>query len=134
MNLEESTHKLYERYRPPLSPQRVALRWTADEAWHMRRAWQSLARFPHPQPNDDGFEFSDSCQVCWRTMRWHNGRSRRSRNLYSEDVCKGSETEKGRGRIAFHSGQEIDIPPEAGYIRADLSCHPIFRLQNSGGP
>jgi hypothetical protein len=36
-------------------------------------------------------------------MRWHNGRSRRSRNLYSENAPKGSLTKKDEG--AAHSIQ-----------------------------
>jgi hypothetical protein len=36
--------------------------------------------------------FSNPCQVCWRTMRWHNGRSRRSRNLYVEKVYEDRTT------------------------------------------
>src|ERR1700756_5560516 len=47
--------------------------------------------------------FSDSCQVCWRTMRWQNGRSRRSRNLYSENAYQGSETNEDES--AAHSIQ-----------------------------
>jgi len=27
-----------------------------------------------------------SCQVCWRTTRWHNGQIRRSRNPYPSQV------------------------------------------------
>jgi hypothetical protein len=30
-----------------------------------------------------------SCQVCWRTRRWHNGRTRRSPNPESETVYQG---------------------------------------------
>ena len=68
-----------------------------------RLDFRSLKRFPHLQSNDDGSKFSDSCQVCWRTMRWHNGRSRRSRNLHSENAYQGSETKKDEG--AAHSIQ-----------------------------
>jgi transposase len=69
-----------------------SLNGPAHDAWHQRQAWKSLKRFPHLQANDDGSKFSDPCQVCWRTMRWHNGRSRRSRNLHSENAFQGSET------------------------------------------
>ena len=31
-----------------------------------------------PSPNDDGLNSEIPCQVCWRTRRWQNGRSRRS--------------------------------------------------------
>src|SRR4249919_2052089 len=44
-----------------------------------------------------------SCQVCWRTMRRHNGRSRRSPNLYSEAAYQGRVTKKDEG--AAHSIQ-----------------------------
>jgi hypothetical protein len=33
-----------------------------------------------------------SCQVCWRTRRWHNGRTRRSQNPYSEEALQGCIT------------------------------------------
>ena len=39
----------------------------------------------------------DSCQVCWRTMKWHNGPTRRPRNLKQETAHKGSETKKDEG-------------------------------------
>jgi len=29
-----------------------------------------------------------SCQVCWRTTRWHNGRTRRSQNPHPEEVFR----------------------------------------------
>jgi hypothetical protein len=41
-----------------------------DGAW-LRQAWKSHARFPHLQPSGY-YELNDFCQVCWRTMRWHN--------------------------------------------------------------
>jgi hypothetical protein len=65
---------------------------TVEHARHTTPGLEIAPRFPHLQSNDDGSKFSDSCQVCWRTMRWHNGRSRRSRNLHSENTSKGSET------------------------------------------
>ena len=91
-----------EAYRPHSYHKSTQLEWPAYDAWHKRQAWKSLQRFPHLQANDDdGSKFSDSCQVCWRTMRWHNGRSRRSRNLYPENAFQGSETKKDEG--AAHS-------------------------------
>ena len=53
--------------------------------------------------NDDDLSFENSCQVCSRTMRWQNGRSRRSRNLHTENAYQGSETKKDES--AAHSIQ-----------------------------
>src|SRR5208282_3158720 len=32
------------------------------------------------------------CQICWRSMRWHNGRTPRSQNLHSEEVLQDCST------------------------------------------
>ena len=71
-----------EAYRPPLLAALLQHDWPADDAW-LEPGLEIAARFPHPQTSDDydGTEFMSSCQVCWRTMRWHNGRTRRSQNL-----------------------------------------------------
>src|ERR1700752_4524062 len=42
-----------------------------------------------------------SCQVCWRTMRWHNGRTRRSPNPNPEEVFRDCVTNGERS--AAHS-------------------------------
>jgi hypothetical protein len=42
-----------------------------------------------------------SCQVCWRIMRWHNGRTRRSLNPNSEEVLQDCVTNGERS--AAHS-------------------------------
>jgi transposase len=55
------------------------------------QAWKSHARFPHPLTSYY-YEFIFSCQVCWRTMRWHNGRTRRSENPYPEEVFQDCQT------------------------------------------
>src|SRR5258708_36778620 len=61
-------------------------------------------------------------------MRWHNGRSRRSRNLCWGNAFKGSDSKKDEGAAHFHSGQEIATPTKAGYIRAGQFCLPHFSL------
>jgi hypothetical protein len=53
-----------------------------------RQAWKSHPRFPHSQTIDgdwiNDLTLFSTCQVCWRTMRWHNGRTRRTRNLLNQ--------------------------------------------------
>jgi hypothetical protein len=55
----------------------------ARMAWAMKstghRCWPLLLQLDWPV--DEATSSKSSCQVCWRIMRWHNGRTRRSRNL-----------------------------------------------------
>ena len=53
-----------------------------------------------------------SCQVCWRTMRWHNGQIRRSQNPHPEEVFQDCITKWEESvahsilaRSTFHSNQ-----------------------------
>ena len=67
-------------------------------------------------------------------MRWHNGRSRRSRNLHSENAYQGSEIKKDEG--AAHSIQArrslLQQRPDT-FAQTNFVIR-IFRLQNDGGP
>jgi hypothetical protein len=96
------------------------------------QAWKSHARFPHPQPSYY-YEFIFSCQVCWRTMRWHNGRTRRSENPYPEEVFKTAKL-MGRRTQRIPSWPGATAPTKAAYICADQPVTFTFRLQQGGGP
>ena len=61
-------------------------------------------------------------------MRWHNGRSRRSRNLYPENALKGSVTKKDEGAAHSIQARRSLLQSKAEYIRADQFCHPHFSL------
>jgi len=69
-----------EHYRPPMLVGALPQDWPADDAW--LRPGLEIA-FAIPTSTDQRLltELMIFCQVCWRTMRWHNGRTRRSRNL-----------------------------------------------------
>ncbi len=56
-------------------------------------------------------------------MRWHNSRSRRSRNLQPENACKGSLTKKDEG--AAHS---IPFRPRRSLLhqRPDTSAQTFY--------
>jgi hypothetical protein len=75
-----------------------------------------------------------SCQVCWRTMRWHNGQIRRSRNPHPSKVFQ-DWSNKWEESVA-HSivARSLFTPMKAVYICADQPVPPIFRLQLGGGP
>ena len=47
-----------------------------------------------------------SCQVCWRTTRWHNGQIRRSRNPYPSQVFQDCSCKWEESVSAFHRGPE----------------------------
>ena len=61
-----------------------------------RQAWKSLRDSQNRRPaatgqRNRGFtKVSD--QVCWRTERWHNGRTRHPRNLSCGKVLRGCES------------------------------------------
>jgi hypothetical protein len=92
------------------------------------------SRFPHLQSNGDDYEFCDSCQVCWRTMRWHNGRSRRSRNLQQENASKGSVIKKDEGAAHSIQARSSLLQQRPDTFAQTNSVILIFRLQNGGGP
>ena len=69
-----------------------------------------------------------SCQVCWRTMRWHNGQIRRSRNPHPSKVfqdCVNKWEESVAHSIVARS---LFTPMKAVYIGADRPCPSHFSL------
>ena len=75
-----------------------------------------------------------SCQVCWRTTRWHNGPIRRSLNPYPSKVFQ-DWSNKWEESVA-HSivARSLFTPIKAVYMSADQPVPLIFRLQFGGGP
>ena len=76
----------------------------------------------------------DSCQVCWRNMRWHNGRSRRSRNLQPENASKGSVTKKDEGAAHSIQARRSLLQQRPDTFAQTNSGILTFRLQSGGGP
>jgi hypothetical protein len=90
------------------------------------QAWKSRMRFPHPQLSYY-YEFIFSCQVCWRTMRWHNGRTRRSENPYPEEVLQDCLTNGETS--AAHSILARSYCSNEGRIHLRRpTCHSHFSL------
>jgi hypothetical protein len=89
---------------------------------------------PTSAVNDDSSKFSDFCQVCWRTMRWHNGRSRRSRNLHSENAYQGSETKKDESAAHSIQARRSLLQQRPDTFAQTNSVIFTFRLQYGGGP
>jgi hypothetical protein len=118
---------------PRCWPMRRQRNWPADDAW-LRQAGKSHSRFPTSTDQRLLKELTIFCQVCWRTMRWHNGRTRRARNLQTGKAFPGCLTKLGRERTVFHHGLEPCAPMKAEYICADKPVTLIFRLRQSGGP
>jgi hypothetical protein len=75
-----------------------------------------------------------SCQVCWRTTRWHNGQIRRSLNPHPSKVFQ-DWSNKWEESVA-HSivARSLFTPMKAVYICADQPCPSHFCLQFGGGP
>jgi hypothetical protein len=72
-----------------------------------------------------GFIFS--CQVCWRTMRWHNGRTRHSENPYPEEVFQECQTNGEKN--AAHSILARSYCFNEGRIHLRRpTCHSHFSL------
>ena len=67
-------------------------------------------------------------------MRWHNGRSRRSRNLHSENAYKGSETKKDEGAAHSIQARSSLLQQRPDTFAQTNSVTFIFRLQYGGGP
>lgn len=59
-----------------------------------------------------------SCLACGRTMRWHNGQTGDPKAAPGRSLPRLSNY-LGRGRSAFHPGQECLTPTKAAYICAD---------------
>jgi hypothetical protein len=69
-----------------------------------------------------------SCQVCWRTMRWHNGQIRRSLNPHTSKVfqdCSSKWEESVAHSILTRS---LFTPTKAVYMSADQPCPSHFSL------
>jgi hypothetical protein len=75
-----------------------------------------------------------SCQVCWRTMRWHNGQIRRSLNPYPSKVFQDCSSKWEESVAHSIVARSLFTPMKAVYICADQPCPSLFRLQNGGGP
>jgi hypothetical protein len=69
-----------------------------------------------------------SCQVCWRTTRWHNGPIRRSQNPHPEEVFHDCLTIWDES-VAYSIVARSFFPPmKAVYICADQPCPSHFSL------
>ena len=79
-------------------------------------------------------EFLNSCQVCWRIMRWQNGRSWRSRNLYSGNAQKGSVSRKDEGAAHSIQARRSLLHQRPNTFAQTNSVSLILRFQNGGGP
>jgi hypothetical protein len=66
-----------------------------------------------------------SRQVCWRTMRWHNGQTQRSRNPNSEEVLQDCPT-KWEESAAYSILARSSSPTKAVYICADQPVNSLF--------
>jgi len=64
-------------------------------------------------------------------MRWHNGRSRRSRNLHSENASKGSETKKDEGAAHSIQARRSLLQQRPDTFAQTNSVFLIFRLQTA---
>ena len=67
-------------------------------------------------------------------MRWHNGRSRRSRNLHSENACQGSVIKKDEGAAHSIQARRSLLQQRPDTFAQTYSVILFFRLQNGGGP
>src|ERR1035437_9352349 len=79
-------------------------------------------------------EFLILCQGCWRTMRWLNGRTRRSRNLWSKKSLHKTASFMRNRAQRIPSWPVENSPTKAIYICADQPATCIFCLRNGGGP
>jgi hypothetical protein len=62
-------------------------------------------------------------------MRWHNGRSRRSRNLHSENASKGSVIKKDEGAAHSIQARRSLLQQRPDTFAQTNSVFLIFRLQ-----
>ena len=67
-------------------------------------------------------------------MRWHNGRSRRSRNLQPENASKGSITKKDEGAAHSIQARRSLLQQRPDTFAQTFFVILILRLQNGGGP
>jgi hypothetical protein len=74
-----------------------------------------------------------SRQVCWRTMRWHNGQTQRSRNPNSEEVLQDCPT-KWEESAAYSILARSSFSNKGRIHLRRPTCQFTFRLRQSGGP
>src|ERR1700758_5014605 len=67
-------------------------------------------------------------------MRWHNGRSRRSRNLHSENAYQGSVVKKDESAAHSIQARRSLLQQRPDTFAQTNSVIFIFRLQYGGGP
>jgi hypothetical protein len=69
-----------------------------------------------------------SCQVCWRTMRWHNGQIRRSLNPYPSQVFQDCSSKWEESVAHSIVARSPFTPTKAVYMSADQPCPSHFSL------
>src|SRR5437763_549708 len=69
-----------------------------------------------------------SCQVCKRTMRWHNGPIRRSRNPTHSQVFQDCDSKWEESVAHSILARSSFTPPKAVYMSADQLCPSHFSL------
>jgi len=74
-----------------------------------------------------------SCQVCWRTMRWHNGRIRRSLNPHPDKVFQDGSS-KWEESVAHSILARSTLTPLKAVFAQTNPVPLIFRLHPGGGP
>jgi hypothetical protein len=69
-----------------------------------------------------------SCQVCWRTMRWHNGQIRRSLNPHPYKVFQDCDSKWEESVAHSILARRLFTPTKAVYMSADQPCPSHFSL------
>jgi len=69
-----------------------------------------------------------SCQVCRRTMRWHNGQIRRFRNPHPDKVFHDCDSKWEESVAHSILARSAFTPPKAVYMSADQPCPSHFSL------
>src|SRR5436190_12364580 len=69
-----------------------------------------------------------SCQVCWRTTRWHNGPIRRSLNPYPSKVFQDWSNKWGESVAHSIVARRLFTPIKAVYMSADQPRPSHFSL------
>jgi hypothetical protein len=69
-----------------------------------------------------------SCQVCWRTMRWHNGQIRRSLNPHPYKVFQDCDSKWEESVAHSILARRLFTPTKAVYMSADQPCPSYFSL------
>src|SRR5437762_10109942 len=69
-----------------------------------------------------------SCQVCWRTMRWHNCQIRRSLNPHPDKVFQDCDSKWEESVAHSILARRLFTPTKAVYMSADQPCPSHFSL------